>query len=467
MSKPNILFIMTDQQRWDAMGCSGGWVRTPCMDRIAAEGVRFSNCVTNSPVCIPARVSLATGLYPHNTGIWNNLHYDMPGTTPTWMQAVRAAGYRTSLFGKTHLHHHGGDLRDREHLLHAYGLDDVDEIGGPRASVKVGSHMTARWERAGLWERYREDYRERFSTKPHLVRPSPLPLEEYADVYVGRQAQRYLETYARPEPWCCWVSFGGPHEPWDAPEPYASMYRPADMPRPVPRPDDAGDRPRGSLDRSLAKAKRLTVDDVQAMRANYAGNVTLIDDQVGAILRTVEARGEMDNTVIVFSSDHGELNGDYGLMYKSLLLNGAVRVPLLIRTPATAAGPAAGSVSDAPVEVFDIGPTLTELAGGRLEHPQFARSLCPLAAAPSAPHRDFAISEIDGEIMILDREWKMVLNADGIPYLLFNQPEDPGETSNRVADASTAALRTELRLRVLEHLVRTQMHLRTGNAATS
>lgn len=130
MPRPNILFVMTDQQRWDAMGCSGGWVRTPNLDRIAAEGVRFANCVTNSPVCIPARLSLATGLYPHNTGVWMNLRHHLDEDTPTWMRSIREAGYRTSVFGKTHLHHHSGDLRDREELLQAYGLQDVDEIGG-------------------------------------------------------------------------------------------------------------------------------------------------------------------------------------------------------------------------------------------------------------------------------------------------------------------------------------------------
>ncbi len=131
MRGPNILLLMTDQQRWDAMGCSGGRVRTPNLDRIAAEGVRFSNCVATSPVCIPTRLSLATGLYPHNTGVWNNMQHQMPADAPTWMQAVRDAGYRTSLFGKTHLHPHNGDLRDREGLMNAYGLDDVNEIGGP------------------------------------------------------------------------------------------------------------------------------------------------------------------------------------------------------------------------------------------------------------------------------------------------------------------------------------------------
>ena len=108
MGHPNILLLMTDQQRWDAMGCSGDWVQTPNLDRIASEGTRFTNCVTTSPVCIPTRLSLATGLYPHNTGVWDNMNHQMPPERPTWMQAVRDAGYRTSLFGKTHLHPHSG-----------------------------------------------------------------------------------------------------------------------------------------------------------------------------------------------------------------------------------------------------------------------------------------------------------------------------------------------------------------------
>ena len=137
MVKPNILLLMTDQQRADALGCSGGWLETPHMDRIAAGGVRFENCITNSPVCIPARLSLATGLYPHNTGVWTNQPSQLNAEQPTWMQRVRDAGYRTSLFGKTHLHPHNGDLRDREYLMKTYGLDDVDEIGGPRASARV------------------------------------------------------------------------------------------------------------------------------------------------------------------------------------------------------------------------------------------------------------------------------------------------------------------------------------------
>ena len=242
MSRPNILFLMTDQQRWDALGCSGGWVDTPNLDQIAKEGVRFTNCVTSSPVCIPARLSLATGLYPHNTGIWNNMNHTLPVDTPTWMKVIRSVGYRTSLFGKTHLHPHHGDLRDREGLMNSYGLDDVNEIGGPRASTRILSHMTADWQQKGVWKEYRADYAERFSNCPHMVRPSVVGLDNYADVYVGQQAKKYLADYQYQQPWFCWVSFGGPHEPWDTPEPYASMYRPEDMPPAIqpPRMDDLG-----------------------------------------------------------------------------------------------------------------------------------------------------------------------------------------------------------------------------------
>ena len=175
---PNILFLMTDQQRWDAMSVSGDWVQTPALDRIAAEGVRFTRCVTTTPICVPARLTLATGRYPHNNGVWNNMGVrPCPQPPTTGCGRIKKLGYRTSLFGKIHLHPHRGDLREKEDLLHAWGLDDVDEIGGPRASAVLMSNMTAMWEEKGLLEAYRADFKERFSNKAHVARPSVLPLK--------------------------------------------------------------------------------------------------------------------------------------------------------------------------------------------------------------------------------------------------------------------------------------------------
>lgn len=454
--KPNILLLMTDQQRWDAMGCSGDWVQTPNLDRIANEGVRFTNCVTTSPVCIPTRLSLATGLYPHNTGVWDNMGHTLSADTPTWMQSVRSAGYRTSLFGKTHLHPHNGDLRDREDLMHAYGLDDVNEIGGPRASSRVKSYMTEMWEEKGLWKAYREDYQERFSTKPYLVRPSVLGLKNYADVYVGQQTKQYLKNYDRQEPWCCWVSFGGPHEPWDTPEPYASMYNPNDMPPAIPRPS-VGDRPQGNLDNKMKNMNPIFEDgEIGRLRADYAGNITLIDDQIGEILDTLQERGELENTVIVHCSDHGEMNGDYGLIYKSNFLNGAVRVPLLVRTPETMKNDTSNRICESPVEWMDIGPTLVEVAGGELEHRQFGKSLSTVLADTEVNHREYAISQLSREIMLLNREWKIALNRDKMPYLLFNVQDDPDEIKNLAGLPAMKEIETQLRSQILEFLSQTQ-----------
>ncbi|MYF99061.1 sulfatase-like hydrolase/transferase [Candidatus Poribacteria bacterium] len=461
--KPNILLLMTDQQRRDAMSCSGNWVRTPNLDRIASEGVRFTNCVTTSPVCIPARFSLATGLYPHNTGVWQNGDHTMSPDTHTWMQTLREVGYRTSLFGKTHYYQHqeGIDMRNREHLLHAYGLDDVDEIPGPRASRRVLSHMTAIWQEKGLWAAYRADIEDRLNNKPHVVRPTILGLEHDADVYVGQQAKQYLRNYNRQEPWFCWVSFGGPHEPWDAPEPYASMYDPNAMPPPVPR-QPIGNRPRGELDRLMGVNRRnpnFVVGEVERLRADYAGNVTLIDDQIGEILETIQARGELDNTVIVFCSDHGEMNGDYGMIYKSNFLNGSVRIPFLVRTPETLKNGVLNRISESPVEWIDIGPTLVELAGGEIKHQQFGKSLCPVLTNTAETHREFAISEIYRETMLLNQDWKIALNTRREPYLLFDVRNDPDETNNLAGNPDMKKLERELYSQILERLSETQQQM--------
>ena len=332
----------------------------------------------------------------------------------------------------------------------------LTRLAGPRASSSVLSHMTAMWEEKGLWKGYRADYRERFSTKPYLVRPSTLGFENYADVYVGQQAKQYLQNYDRQAPWCCWVSFGGPHEPWDTPEPYASMYDPNDMPPPIPRPS-VGDRPRGNLDNKMDQMNpKFESGEVGKLRADYAGNVTLIDAQIGEILEAIADRGELENTVIVHCSDHGEMNGDYGLIYKNNFLNGAVRVPLLVRTPETVKNAAEDLVCESPVEWIDIGPTLVEMASSELKHRQFGKSLSPVLADTEATHREFAISEISGEIMLLNQEWKIAINKERQPYLLFNVQDDPNETNNLAGLPEMKEVETELRLQILEHLSHTQ-----------
>lgn len=455
-TRPNILFLMTDQQRHDALGCVAAWVATPNLDRIAARGTRFANCYTNSPQCVPTRLSLATGCHPHTTGVWVNREHDLSPRAPTWMRAVRDAGYRTSLFGKTHLHRHHGDLREREHLMRVYGLDDVDEIGGPRASSRVLSHMTASWQAKGLWDAYREDYRERFADMPHMVRPSPLPLEDYADVYVGQRAKEYLETYDRDQPWCCWISFGGPHEPWDAPEPWHSLVDPQAMPPAAPRAEWMARGGHLAAEcRSWAKTfpDGIPAEQVAALRANYAANVALIDDQIGQILAAIEARGELADTAIVFTSDHGEHNGDADMLYKGTFLDGSARIPLLVSRP----GDPGGTIADTPCELIDVGPTIADLAGAELDYKQFGRSLLPAAADPMVQVRDYASCESHGELMLATRDHKLMIDRSGRPYALLDRRDDPAEQRDLSTDPAHAGTLTELRLAASEFLIANQL----------
>jgi arylsulfatase len=194
------------------------------------------------------------------------------------------------------------------------------------------------------------------------------------------------------------------------------------------------------------------------MRADYAGNISLIDDQIGQILKTLEVRGELDNTVLIFSSDHGEMNGDWGLIYKMNFLNGAVRIPLLVRTPKTIDSPIAGTVHSSPAEWIDIGPTFTDAAGIELPHYQFGRSLLP--ALDGSDHRDMAVSEFAGEAMIMSDRWKMAVNRAGESYLLFDLVDDPTEVHNLAALPEMKGIEDDLRLQLFSHIMSTQLHER-------
>ena len=193
--------------------------------------------------------------------------------------------------------------------------------------------------------------------------------------------------------------------------------------------------------------------EVGAMRADYAGSVSLIDDQIGEILGVIEERGETDSTVIAFTSDHGEMNGDHGLIAKSNFYDGAVRVPLIVRTPGAEHS---GIVNDSPAETVDLGPTLVELAGGALEYLQFGKSLT--GALDGGPHREDALSEIEGEFMLMNDEWKIALNSEGETCMLFNRNNDPNEEHNLAGLSEHRGVADAMRLRILERIAQSQAY---------
>ena len=446
--RPNILFIMADQFRSDIMSCAGGPAHTPNLDAIAQEGIRFTQCATVAPLCIPARVSLFTGKYPHTTGAWDNASFVLSPNANIWSKSFRELGYATSLFGKTHLHGSKCDFIARESYLHGYGFDTVDEITGPHASCESRTYMTDMWKEHGHFDAFVEDMHKRGKTPKAY--PSPVPLEDFYDVYVGNCGVNYLKNYDGDKPWFCHVSFGGPHEPWDTPEPYNKLYDPEKMPLPDPRMQDVNpDRPRGVTDNLMEKKKiQCNVEQAKEIRADYCGACTLIDEMIGRMIDTIKARGEWDNTIVLFTSDHGELNGDQGFVNKRNFFHGALNVPMIIRTPETVGK--GGMVTDAPVNLIDAGPTLVDLAGGVIDYPQFGLSLRGVIDGTNPRPRDYVLSELSGEVMYCDDEWKVVLNKNGEIYLLFDMKNDPHEQKNLAAAPGMEEISKQLICKVMQ-----------------
>ncbi len=456
----NILFLFADQWTHHALGFLSSEIQTPHLDSLSTNGVHFSHCYSNAPLCLPARAALATGLYPKHLCAMDNHSQGLNSESKTWMQQVQAAGYETSLFGKAHLHPFSKDLRDKADQLKGYGYSMVDELPGPRTYAKKGSSYMDHLAEHNLLDIYEADMKRRYVTGDvYDSSPTPLAVEHYADVYIAEQALQYLQHAPLQRPWCCTVSFGGPHDPWDTPREYAERYAKTPVPEPLQAPTSQNpNRPKGvyddilsgRYDPSLTTAiQDMTTADIEALRRSYWGHITLIDEQIGRILDVLRHSGELDRTIIVFCADHGETNGDYGLLFKQVFLETSVRVPLLICAPHISA-----QTIKTPVELMDVGATLCDLIGLSMPF-GYAQSLLPLMTQKDTVARRPIVSQLFEETMLLDGAMKAVFNQSDQIYMLFDLENDPNETTNLAATnaaqeqklfASFAAWRREVGL---------------------
>ncbi len=346
-----------------------------------------------------------------------------------------------AVFGKTHLTR-STDLIAAEPLLRKIGFETINETHGPRQSRRTRTHLSEYWARLGLLDAFRDDIEAR-NTKNNLVRPSPLGYEHYYDTYVARRAKQFLETYNEERPFFCWLSFPGPHEPYDAPEPYASMFSPNDMPPATARPETVGGAP-GVLQELIStecpENLHLTSVEIAALRANYAGGVRLIDDLIGEIVDLLKQKNLYENTVILFTSDHGEMNGDWGLLRKKVFLDGAARVPLVVKPAEAMSDTVRSAKSNALIELMDVGPTLVDLAK-LAGAPSFGgRSFAKQMFEPAAEHREIIFGQYENDRMFLSKDWKLVLNENERPSLLFNRQDDPDEQRNLCTEVDYASL---------------------------
>lgn len=443
--RPNLLFIMDDQHRHDYLSSAGStFVRTPNLDSLAERGIRFSQCITNAPVCAPARIGLASGYQPARLGCLDNNCYLPRHITPYYAR-LRDAGYRVGCVGKLDLAKpdpYNGRHGDRPRVF-GWGFTHPVECEG---KMHAGMADQPRgpygfWlQEQGLFERFRADYAARAAKgwNQGAAHDSVLPTEAFEDAYIGYRAAEWMDTVPDDYPWHLFVSFVGPHDPFDPPREYADRYRCAAIP-PAIRGNEEG-KPAWVN----ARRRDLSEDEVAVTRRQYCAAIELIDDQVGRIIEAVERRDMAEDTIVVFASDHGEMLGDHGLYTKSVPYEAALRVPLIAAGP----GIAGGRTSDALVELIDVNPTLCGLAGLPAQEGLDASDFSAVLTGDRSTHREEAASALREFRLVRTADHKLVVHHTGETEL-YDLENDPEELENVAADWPDAvnALRRRLQQR--------------------
>ena len=463
MTKPNIVFIFSDQQRADTMGYTGDPVAiTPHLDRLATQGTVFSQCCTSSPVCMPARASIMTGLNVHEHGVWAfadpNIRHGQ-----SHVRNIRDAGYRTGVVGKTHLWPHGaGHAKTHQQEMRDWGFEDARETTGPSESFKTESLYTDHLEAKGLLESHRQYFDMYLNGErpfPWELPPSPLPAEDHLDMFIAGLANDWLQDSPKDQPFYLQVNFGGPHDPWDAPSSYRRMYNPDDIPLSMtaPRTGPKSSHVELLLKHAPNKLTNMSAAQNRVMKSNYYSKVTLIDDCVGRIIDTLKKLNLINNTWIVFSSDHGEMLGDHGLLAKKVFYDGAVNVPCLFRSPQ---GEGRGTIPTLTCHL-DIVATLIDISGAEPLKTTDGRSMLPmLLGEPIENPRTAVLSELglppSAFIMVRTEDQKLSVDAvSRQPIEHYDLNNDPCELHNLVEDPDYEYTRSVIVNEVMEPMLGT------------
>jgi arylsulfatase len=459
---PNVVVIMADQHRADLMGCAGQpAVSTPNIDRLAADGVRFSRTTCQGPLCMPARASFVTERYVRDHGVYSNWA-ELAPDTPTYLHALRAAGYHTVQLGKAHLYRDSMDpgvhVDEFASRLESLGFAEVRETGD-KFDLAQPNRYTDHLRERGLLDAYAEyiadrNYQGEQETGRGATKrvpmwqatPSPLPLDAYIDAWHGGLAARWIEERDDEQPFFAFIGFPGPHDPWDAPQVAVERYRDVDvpMPRSTVRPSVDRDDNYSKLLRAflhLADSDTMTDDGIAGMRRAYCANVSVIDDAVGRIVAALEARDLLADTWLIYTSDHGEMGGDHGLMSKCVLYEPSVRVPLVIRPP----GGCAPRVVDDLVEQLDVPATVRAIAGAPAVPDSAGRSLLGYLEGDDPAPRALSVSENWGFAAFETDRYRLVVDEDAVaPCRLFDLHDDPVEDHDLVADPLGAPVVDEM-----------------------
>ena len=487
--KPNILLITSDQQRADCFGFENPRIRTPHLDALAREGTRFSACITPNLVCQPSRASILTGLLPLTHGVWDNgVDLDPAVGEAGFAGSLARAGYATAMIGKAHFatkstfaptgtpeDQHNGELylQGWRGPYMGFGHAELAVLGKsyrnrPPVEPPVG-HYESWFSTRGAKGEARRLWAQALTEEVGAAQTwsSALPLDWHGSTWTADRATAWLRERDTARPFCAWVSFADPHHPFDCPAPWNSQYKPEDMVLPKHRTLDLERRPwwhRAVLEgvpqladesqrRFRMEGSRMPPQtDLQLahMTANYYGMISLLDHNVGRILDCLRNLDLERDTLVVFTTDHGELLGHHGLYLKHPIpYEDLLRVGLILRGP----GVRPGAVVAEPVSTLDLAPTFHELAGPPVRAAHQGHSLLALARGDNAP-REVAYSEwhvhpsrcgVGLQLRtVRTKTHKCTFELGSGAGELYDLVNDPGEMHDRFLDQGYRGVRDAL-----------------------
>ena len=472
MRRPNILLLYSDQQRWDALGAAGNAeIHTPNLDRLAQHGVSFDHCFVQNPVCMPSRVSFLTGQYPSTLRI-TAMGVPVPPETPTLPRLLKPYGYRTANIGKLHFLPHAN--RDHRVPHPDYGFDHLeiaDEPGvyedayrawvraqqpeGPtslharpeldRISVGLPPATAVWYETMGITDTVAHPG---MGGRDDFSGAIPFPAAENLthSAFVADQTIAFLAQQQPDRPFLCISGFYSPHAPWVVPRRFLELYDPSKLP--LPRYGDGSVRPAEGPGSDA---------QLRSARHGYYAMVSEIDHYVGQILDQLAARGLERDTIVVFTSDHGEWLGDHGRFGKGYPGDDAVsRVPLIIRAPRAAA--TAGTLVQSVVEAVDVLPTLLELAGIQVPPHVQGHSLAPVLRGVPVAEPGAALMEHSGWKTLRTSRYRYLVHQDG-REALWDIERDPGEQHDVAGEPAYTAALAEHRRLLLRRLIESERPL--------
>lgn len=445
-SPPNIVFIMPDQLRADFLSCYGAdFISTPNIDSLAAEGIRYARAYSAYPICVPARASLLTGLNAIRNGVLDNGQWLRPDLAAcgirTWPEYLNDRGYYTAGVGKMHFYpwdiNHGLQYR---------------VIAEDKRWLQIRDDYCHFLRRHGHRKYHGNEHEGYFENRGAIV--NRLPWELSVDHFVGKEACGFIDTYAGDAPFALMVGFPGPHCPYDPNQEFLDQVDPEKMPPAIP--EAPGDTP--LLRQWNIESNRLpwngvdyaefTDEQKRNIRAHYAASVLQIDYEVGQILDSLRDAGLMDNTVVIFASDHGDYLGDHNFIGKGTFYEGSIHVPLIVRP----AGGVQAQVHSDLVALGDVTATMLALAGCDVPGYLDSKPLPRLGLGKDRP-RDYLYGMLAGGWMAFDGRWKLCKYDTG-EHLLFDLDTDPLEQRNLIADPQASTDRARLDSALTQEIMR-------------